>query len=103
MFQNIDWANLQNPHLFINGDCMEYMKTLPDKAVFHINDTHPGLAIAEMMRILMDGKGLGWDEAQAVTNRCMAYTNHTIMSEALERWPEDLVRRQHYVNARRAH
>ncbi len=69
-------------------------KTLPDKAVFHINDTHPGLAIAEMMRILMDEKGLGWDEAQAVTNRCMAYTNHTIMSEALERWPEDLVRRQ---------
>lgn len=72
----------------------EEWKKLPDKAVFHINDTHPGLAIVEMMRILMDEKGLGWEEAQAVTNRCMAYTNHTIMSEALERWPEDLVRRQ---------
>ena len=67
---------------------------LPDKAVFHINDTHPGLAIPEMMRLLMDEYELGWDEAQAITNRCMAYTNHTIMSEALERWPEDLVKRQ---------
>lgn len=67
---------------------------LPDKAVFHINDTHPGLAIPEMMRLLMDEYGLGWDEAQTITSRCMAYTNHTIMSEALERWPEELVRRQ---------
>ncbi len=67
---------------------------LPDKAVFQLNDTHPGLAIVELMRLLMDEKGLGWEEAQAITNRCMAYTNHTIMSEALERWPEDLVRRQ---------
>ena len=71
----------------------DYSK-LPDKAVFHINDTHPALAIPELMRILMDEKGLGWDEAQAITNRCMAYTNHTILSEALERWPEDLMRRQ---------
>ncbi len=71
----------------------DYRK-LPDKAVFHINDTHPGLAIVELMRLLMDEKGLGWDEAQAITNRCMAYTNHTIMAEALERWPEELVRHQ---------
>jgi len=69
-------------------------KLLPDKAVFHINDTHPGLAIAEMMRLLVDEKGLGWEEAQAITNRCMAYTNHTIMAEALERWPEDLIKSQ---------
>ena len=69
-------------------------RLLPEKAVFHINDTHPGLAIVELMRLLMDEKGLGWDEAQAITNRCMAYTNHTIMAEALERWPEDLVKRQ---------
>jgi starch phosphorylase len=69
-------------------------RLLPDKAVFHINDTHPGLAIVELMRLLMDEKGLGWEEAQAITNRCMAYTNHTVLSEALERWPEDLVRRQ---------
>ncbi|MDD4080495.1 MAG: glycogen/starch/alpha-glucan phosphorylase [Eubacteriales bacterium] len=66
---------------------------LPEKAVFHINDTHPGLVIPEMMRLLMDEYGLGWDEAQAITNRCMAYTNHTIMAEALERWPQDLVKR----------
>ncbi|MGI6726507.1 MAG: glycogen/starch/alpha-glucan phosphorylase [Christensenellales bacterium] len=69
-------------------------KLLPDKAVFHINDTHPGLAIAELMRLLIDEKGLGWEEAQAITNRCMAYTNHTIMAEALERWPEDLIKNQ---------
>ena len=67
---------------------------LPDKAVFHINDTHPGFAIPEMMRLLMDQEGLGWDEAQQITMRCMAYTNHTVMQEALERWPQDLVRRQ---------
>ena len=69
-------------------------RLLPEKAVFHINDTHPGLAIVELMRLLMDEKGLGWDEAQAITNRCMAYTNHTVMAEALERWPEDLLKRQ---------
>lgn len=68
--------------------------TLPDKVVFHINDTHPGFAIPELMRLLMDQEGLGWDEAQKITSRCMAYTNHTVMQEALERWPEDLVRRQ---------
>jgi len=69
-------------------------RLLPDKVVFHINDTHPALAIPELMRLLMDEKGLGWDEAQAITNRCMAYTNHTIMAEALERWPKELMRRQ---------
>lgn len=66
---------------------------LPDKAVFHINDTHPGFAIPELMRILIDQEGLGWDEAWSITTRCMAYTNHTVMPEALEKWPEDLVRR----------
>ena len=66
---------------------------LPDKAVFHINDTHPGFAIPELMRILMDREGLGWDEAWSITTRCVAYTNHTVMSEALERWPQDLVQR----------
>jgi starch phosphorylase len=67
---------------------------LPEKAVFHINDTHPGFVIPELMRLLMDQEGLGWDEAQQITMRCMAYTNHTVMQEALERWPQDLVRRQ---------
>ncbi len=60
---------------------------LPQKVVFHINDTHPGLAIPELMRLLIDNEGLGWDEAQRITYQCMAYTNHTVLSEALERWP----------------
>ncbi len=65
---------------------------LPDKAVFHINDTHPGLAIPELMRLLIDEEGLSWEMAQRITHRCMAYTNHTIMAEALERWPIDMMR-----------
>ena len=65
---------------------------LPEKVVIHINDTHPGLAIPELMRLLMDEEGLGWDEAQQIVSRTMAYTNHTIMSEALEKWPEDMVK-----------
>ena len=64
---------------------------LPDKCVFHINDTHPGLAIPEMMRLLIDQEGLSWEMAQRITYRCMAYTNHTVLSEALERWPVDMV------------
>lgn len=65
---------------------------LPDKVVFHINDTHPGLAIPELMRLLIDQEGLDWEMAQRITHRCMAYTNHTVMAEALERWPVDLMR-----------
>lgn len=66
---------------------------LPEKAVIHINDTHPTLAIPELMRILMDDKGLGWDEALDITRRTFAYTNHTVMSEALEKWPLDMFKR----------
>ena len=65
---------------------------LPEKVVIHINDTHPGLAIPELMRLLMDEEGLGWEEAQQIVSRTMAYTNHTIMAEALEKWPEDMVK-----------
>ncbi|MCR4694615.1 MAG: glycogen/starch/alpha-glucan phosphorylase [Pseudobutyrivibrio sp.] len=63
---------------------------LPDKVVFQMNDTHPTLTVAELMRLLMDVHGLGWDEAWDITTHCVAYTNHTIMSEALEKWPQDI-------------
>ncbi len=66
---------------------------LPEKVVFQMNDTHPTLAVAELMRLLMDEHGLGWDEAWEITTHSVAYTNHTIMSEALEKWPQDLFQR----------
>lgn len=68
-------------------------KNLPEKAVIHINDTHPTLAIPELMRLLVDEKGLGWDEAWDIARRTFAYTNHTVMSEALEKWPLDMFER----------
>ena len=66
---------------------------LPEKVVFHMNDTHPTLAVPELMRILLDEHHLEWDEAWDITTRCCAFTNHTIMSEALEKWPIELFSR----------
>ena len=66
------------------------IRKLHEKVCFQLNDTHPTVTVAELMRILMDEKGLSWDEAWGVTTKCCAYTNHTIMAEALEKWPIDL-------------
>ena len=66
---------------------------LPEKVTFQLNDTHPTVAVAELMRILLDEEGLGWDEAWKITTHCCAYTNHTIMAEALEKWPIEIFSR----------
>ena len=66
---------------------------LHEKVTFQMNDTHPTVAVAELMRILMDEEGLGWDDAWSVTTKAVAYTNHTIMAEALEKWPVELFSR----------
>ena len=60
---------------------------LPEKAAIQLNDTHPAMAVAELMRILLDEAGLGWDQAWDLCRRTLAYTNHTLLPEALEKWP----------------
>ncbi len=69
------------------------LANLAEKIAIHINETHPALCIPELMRILMDDHGFGWDDAWAEVTRMTAYTNHTVMHEALEIWPEDLFKR----------
>ena len=68
----------------------EDIKKLYEKVTFQMNDTHPTLTVPELMRILMDEYNLGWEDAWSVTTKTVAYTNHTIMSEALEKWPIEL-------------
>lgn len=70
------------------------LRTLPDKVAIHINDTHPALCVPELMRLLMDEYDFEWDDAWDIANRTLSYTNHTVMSEALERWSVDLYREQ---------
>src|SRR5437588_11461194 len=66
--------------------------TLPDKAALQLNDTHPAMAVPELMRILLDDAHLGWDAAWDVTRKTLAYTNHTLLPEALEKWPVEWFR-----------
>lgn len=70
------------------------LDTLPDRAAIHINDTHPALCVPELMRLLMDEHGYSWDSAWNIVTKTVAYTNHTVMSEALEKWAEDLIQRR---------
>ena len=76
-------------HLLYNN---KDMSTLPDWITIHLNDTHPVLAVPELMRVLMDDYGYGWDESWDIVSRTIAYTNHTVMKEALECWGEDMFR-----------
>lgn len=69
------------------------IRKLPEKVTFQLNDTHPTVAVAELMRILVDEENLSWDEAWEITTKTCAYTNHTIMAEALEKWPIEIFSR----------
>lgn len=67
------------------------LHTMPEHWVFHLNDSHPIIAIPELIRILIDEEGFSWDEAYSIAQRCFAFTNHTVMSEALEKWPTNYI------------
>ncbi|MBS4202525.1 glycogen/starch/alpha-glucan phosphorylase [Lederbergia citrea] len=85
-------SSIQNIVKNFKQNCQMSLKRLPEKVVIQINDTHPSLAIPELMRILMDQEHFSWDDAWEVTTKVIAYTNHTIMSEALEKWPKGMLK-----------
>ena len=94
---------LKQQYFFVSASLQQVIKKfkathddihqLPDKVVFQLNDTHSTVTVPELMRILIDEENLEWDDAWDITSRCCAYTNHTIMAEALEKWPVDLFMR----------
>ncbi|GAB4108804.1 MAG: glycogen/starch/alpha-glucan phosphorylase [Acidobacteriota bacterium] len=91
---------LQQEYFFVSASLQDILaayrlkhddcRGLAEKIFIQLNDTHPSLGIPELMRILLDEEGLGWDEAWDITTRCFGYTNHTVVPEALEEWPVDL-------------
>ena len=95
---------LKQQYLFVSASLQSIVKShlkhydsldsLPEKVAVHINDTHPALCVPELLRILLDDYGYDWDTAWDICQRTLAYTNHTVMSEALERWPEHIFREQ---------
>ena len=87
-FVSATMQSIVRKHIELCGTVMNFH----EKNVIQINDTHPALVIPELMRIFMDDAGLSWDEAWEITRQSVAYTNHTVLSEALERWPQDLVK-----------
>jgi len=88
-FTSASLQDLVRRHVQQFGD----IRTLPEKAAIQLNDTHPALAIIELMRLLVDVHNLGWEDAWAMTQRTIAYTNHTLLPEALESWPVTLMER----------
>ncbi|WP_292641471.1 glycogen/starch/alpha-glucan phosphorylase [Mesorhizobium sp.] len=88
-FSTASLQDIVQRHLSQYGD----LKSLPDKAAIHLNDTHPAIAVPELMRLLMDVHGMDFDQAWDITKRTFGYTNHTLLPEALESWPVPLFER----------
>ena len=88
-FTSASLQDLVGRHIRQHGD----IRTLPDKAAIQLNDTHPAIAVAELMRLLVDVHDVPWEEAWRITNDAISYTNHTLLPEALESWPVSLIER----------